>query len=323
MKLTASTWMVVLGSMTSQLVFGAGEPYYYLGNKGVGPADFSPAVRQQLYEVELERYQKIEQVIDQVVLEQQLTKRAEQEKKPRATLEAELFKTEVSEKEAEAWFNENKAMIPGRDFASIKGELIPYLTRIKQDKIRKELVAGIKNDRNYRLAIAKPEAPVITISTTGHPHKGSNSPKVTIVEFADYRCPHCKVASGVLKNVVEKYADKVAFYFIDFPLHDTAVAEGAVCAHEQQKFWEYHYEAFAQQETLNASSPGEIAKKLGLDPTKFSACLTRPTTKEKVNLAKQEGVRIGVTGTPAIYLNGKKHMGYSEDELVKAVQSML
>ncbi len=309
-------------------LFADDPTMYYLGERGVSAADLPPSIKQQLFEAEMEKYLRMEQILDGAVLEQYLNKLAEQSKKPRSTIEADLFtKIEVSDKEAETWYGENKAMLAGREFATIKGEIIPYLKRMKQDKIKQDLLTKIKKEQKYRVALVKPEAPVLAINTAGFPHKGAANPKVTIVEFADYRCPHCKSASQVLKKVVEKFNDKVAFYFLDFPLHEgtasLVVAEGAVCAEEQQKFWEYHYAAFAEQETLSDASPLALANTLKLDTAKFTACMQRPAAKERVAAGKQEGVRIGVGGTPAIYLNGKKTNGYTEQDLLKSIQALL
>lgn len=300
---------------------------YYLGNKPVTAQELSPAVKQQIFEVELENYMRLEQTIDAALLDEHLTALSEKQKKPRAQLENELFKVEVKEKDAQAWYNENKAMLHGRDYASIKGEIIPYLTRLQQEKLKKDYLATVKKEKQFRLALAKPEAPVVAITTKGFPRKGSENAKVTIVEFADYRCPHCKVASQVLKKVVDKYKDKVSLVFLDFPLREgtlsNTLAEAAVCAEEQGKFWEFHYQAFNEQESLNDSSPLTFAKNLKLDTEKFNACMQKPATKERVVQAKKEGVRIGVSGTPAIYLNGRKHTGYSEQDLHDEIERLL
>jgi protein-disulfide isomerase len=65
---------------------------------------------------------------------------------------------------------------------------------------------------------------------------------VTIVEFADYQCPHCKIAAESLKKVTEKFKGKVRLVFMDYPINPSgisrAVAEASHCALEQGKFWE-------------------------------------------------------------------------------------
>jgi protein-disulfide isomerase len=301
--------------------------YYYLGDKGVSAKELSPAITQQLFEAELEKYQRTEQIVDSALLDQHLNGLAKKQNKTRAALEADMFKASVSEKDAETWFKENKAMLQGREFAAIKGEIIPYLTRMKQEKMKKDLLVTVKKEQKFRFALTKPIAPVLAINTEGFPRKGGKNPKVTIIEFADYGCPHCKVASGVLKKVVEKYPEKIALIFLDFPLHpgspSVQVAEGGVCADEQGKFWPYHYEAFSEQGILTEASPTAIAKKIQLDMGKFTSCVQNPATKAKVATAKQEGERIGVSGTPAIYLNGKKQSGYSEQELLSEIERLM
>jgi protein-disulfide isomerase len=84
------------------------------------------------------------------------------------------------------------------------------------------------------------------------------------------------------------------------------IAEGAVCADQQGKFWEYHDLAFQRQTELRPGAAQELAKQLGLDEEAFSSCLESADTKAKVARSKTEANRLGATSTPTFFVNGRQ-----------------
>ena len=132
-----------------------------------------------------------------------------------------------------------------------------------------------------------------------------------------------------LEKIMEKFSKKVQLVFLDFPLQGSrgvshTVAVGGVCADKQDKFWEYHALAFNGQKSLNSKSPNKFAEQLKLDLKKFESCMKDKSSTEKVELARKEGERIGVQGTPAIYINGRKVMGGIDvKSLERAIKRLL
>jgi protein-disulfide isomerase len=186
----------------------------------------------------------------------------------------------------------------------------------------------VKKSKKFTLNLQKPEAPVVDVKFEGFPAKGKDGAKVTIIEFADYQCPHCKVASESFKKVTEKFKDKVKFVYLDFPVNPSGiskvVAEGSHCAEEQGKFWDYHYKAFEGQATLDKDSPTKLAKELKLDEAKFKACLEGTKGKALVEKARSEGERIGVSGTPYLLINGRRYMGaHTVEAITKEIETSL
>jgi protein-disulfide isomerase len=91
---------------------------------------------------------------------------------------------------------------------------------------------------------------------------------------------------ATLKQVAEKYGDKLRIVFRDFPLvqiHNNAAkaAEAAECAHEQGKFWEMHDKLFADQSKLQVEALKKAATDIGLDSEKFNQCWTPPSTPRR------------------------------------------
>lgn len=152
---------------------------------------------------------------------------------------------------------------------------------------------------------------VKAIDLADTPTKGEADAAITIVEFADFECPHCKLAAHILDDVREKYEGKVRIAYKFFPLashpNGELAARAAVAAMRQGKFWEMHALLFERQSSLEPSSFEKFAKELGLDVAKFKADFDSKETKERVARDRKEGDALEITGTPAIYVNGRPY----------------
>ena len=153
---------------------------------------------------------------------------------------------------------------------------------------------------------------VKSIDLAGSPSMGPASAPLVIVEFADFECPHCGAAMPILHQVIDlpEFKGKVHFVFKEFPLtgheHAEPAARAALAAQLQGKFWEMHDQLFTHQEQLNPPDIEGYARKLQLDIEKFKTDWASQPIKDKVNADRDLGVKIGVAGTPAIFVNGRK-----------------
>jgi len=113
----------------------------------------------------------------------------------------------------------------------------------------------------------------------------------------------------LFEQVLDKYPESVKIVYKHYPLsfHKQALpaALASLAAAEQGKFWEYHDELFRNQNSLSSEKYLEIAKDLGLDLKKFSLDVMRPSLRKKLEEDLADGTKAGVTGTPAIYINGR------------------
>lgn len=152
---------------------------------------------------------------------------------------------------------------------------------------------------------------VKNVDTSDTPAKGPPSAPVTIVEFADFECPHCRHASPILDKLVEQYPGQVRLLFKNYPLtahvHGESAARAAVAAGNQGKFWEMHHALFEHQDALEPRDIEKYAKDLGLDLAKFKADWAAEATADKVARDHKQGDALGVTGTPAIFINGREY----------------
>lgn len=141
----------------------------------------------------------------------------------------------------------------------------------------------------------------------GNPQSG-----VVVVEFADLQCPACRAAyTTITKPLLKKYGNQIRYEYRHFPLqsiHQYAMqlAEAAECAADQNKFWEFADTAFTHQDELGPGVIDKWATDLGINNDVYSRC-TRSHIKRKEILASyDEGVKLGVQGTPTFFVNGKQ-----------------
>ncbi len=168
---------------------------------------------------------------------------------------------------------------------------------------------------------------------------GSPDAKVEIMEFADFECPACGnfftiTEPDVRKNLVATGIVRYTFY--DFPLvnaHDNTIpaAMSAACADDQGKFWEMHDALFNGQIEWNGQAtknPRSVtsgyAQKIGLDMTKWNACMDASTHGERLRANYALGMLKQVGSTPTFFVNGNKMAGAANyDELKAAVDAAL
>ena len=163
-------------------------------------------------------------------------------------------------------------------------------------------------------AVAAPVEPRAEVGVDGNAVLGNPNAKITIVEFADYQCPFCARMVPTLQEVIKKYDGKVNWVYRDFPLteiHPEAVpaAVAANCAGQQGKYYEMHHRLFEEIRNLGSDLYTKLAGEIGLDADKFKACQADPAQKEEVMRDQAVGAKIGVNGTPAYFINGRRLSG--------------
>jgi protein-disulfide isomerase len=153
------------------------------------------------------------------------------------------------------------------------------------------------------------ETAFLTVPVTAADHAlGSATAPVTLVEYGDFECPHCRRAHPIVKEVRARLGSKLRFVFRNFPLtnvhpHAEHAAEVAEAAGAQGKFWEMHDRLFERQFALQDEDLLEYAGDLGLNVATVTRELSAHAYKDKVRDDFMGGVRSGVNGTPTFYVN--------------------
>lgn len=158
--------------------------------------------------------------------------------------------------------------------------------------------------------------------TLGHfPVKGNANAKVTIIEFADFRCPFCNQFFTSTENQLFKdYVDsgKVKFAFRQYAFLGPAsnvAADAAECANDQGKFWEFHDYLYKNQPSeadtsmYNTNTLTQAAISLGINGDQFRSCLDGKQGDSKAQTDFSDGQKAGVSGTPTFFINGTPLVG--------------
>src|ERR1700745_1305630 len=164
----------------------------------------------------------------------------------------------------------------------------------------------------------------------GDPSKGPADARVTIVEFSDYQCPHCRQLYTITQAVEQKYP-QVRIVYKDFPLvgiHPWAMAAaiGGRCALAQspEGFWTVHDLIFENQDVISSENVYQkvidFAVRAGLDKDAFKVCLALPEAKAAIQADVDEGKAVQISSTPTVFVNGRAVVGGDETTLEQYIQ---
>ena len=263
--------------------------------------------RQQEYDIRAE-------VLEGMIQEQLITNEAAALKVPTN----DLVQSEIISKaakptpdEVQQYYDKMKARMGGKSFDDVKGDIEKMLTGQKVGERKDQYIKELSAKYDVRMMLDPPRS-IVTLPTTA-PVTGPDDAPVTIVEWSDYQCPFCKRAFPTIEQVLTEYKGKVRYSHLDYPLpfHQQAMPASlaAHCAGDQGKFWEYNNNLYG---TAGDLSPADLTKRatdLGLDGAAFEACTTSKKHEALIKSNYDDGAALGVTGTPAFFINGRMLVG--------------
>jgi protein-disulfide isomerase len=268
----------------------------------------------RLARVRQEEYEVRKQALDELIAARLVA--AEAAKRKLST--EDLVRQEVDAKAAalpaaqvETIYEQNKERFAGQTRADALARIQEVMGQRAKAERR---VAWEKELRDAARVAIRLEAPRGALDLPASaPSTGPASAPVTIVEFADYQCPYCHRAQGVIDEVLARYSGKVRLVHLDFPLdgHPGAVpaARAARCAGEQGRFWEYHRNLMTARGSLDEADLKGRASALHLSASAFGACLSSGRHDAAIQASLRQGEELGVTGTPAYFVNGRMLSG--------------
>ena len=188
-----------------------------------------------------------------------------------------------------------------------------------QDEIKKELaeIKKLINERVPKRKQAKAFEPS-DINIANSPFLGKADASVTVIEFTDYQCPFCKrFSKNTLPQIIKEYIDtgKIKYVLREFPLkriHPSAdkLAQAALCAGDQGKYWEMHDSFFKGTKKPNPNDLSKEITALKLNAKTFNSCLDSDKYAKKITTDITDGTKLGVRGTPSFFI-GKPKKGDS------------
>lgn len=145
------------------------------------------------------------------------------------------------------------------------------------------------------------------------PSFGNKDAKLVIVEFGDFQCPISQTEFPIIREISNRYQDKILFIYRQFPVinqNSILAAQASLCANEQGKFWAMHDRLFSSTgQELTTEFLSQVAKSSGVDLVKFQSCLSSEKYKNQVTEDALDAELLAVAGTPTFFVNGYKLEG--------------
>jgi Na+/H+ antiporter NhaA len=157
--------------------------------------------------------------------------------------------------------------------------------------------------------------------------RGGEDALVTLVEYGDYECPYCGQAEVAIRELLSSFGDDLRYVWRHLPLNDVhqhaeLAAEAAEAAGAQGAFWDMHDLMLDHQDALDARDLDRYAEELRLDTDRFWGDIREHRHAARIAEDVASADASGVTGTPAFFINGRRHEGaYDVDTLAAAVRS--
>jgi protein-disulfide isomerase len=275
-----------------------------LEEKAAGPL---ARVRQEEYEIR-------SRVLDGLIAERLLQAAAEQ----RGTTSDEFLRQEVkrrtqepSSEQIESVYARARERFEGQSRSEALGHIEKALRERAEQQSRLHFLQELRDRADVTVRLDAPRAEVDIPADA--PATGPPDAPVTIVEFTDYQCPYCHRAQGTIEHILDKYEGKVRLVHLDYPLgfHTGAIpaARAARCAGEQGRFWDYHRNLMTHKGALDDADLAARAASLKLDAGAFRRCLASDRHDAAIHAELDLGSGVGVTGTPAYFINGRMVSG--------------
>lgn len=162
---------------------------------------------------------------------------------------------------------------------------------------------------------------------------GNPKAKVAVIEFSDFQCPFCRLAGFNIKPYLQEFRNDVAFYFVNYPLDSSCneamerpmhpygcfAAKAALCANKRGDFWSFHDDLFRNQRKLNEDVILGLGGRRGWDREEFKSCIESPEVDAEVRREIAAGRKIYVSGTPTVFVGGRKLKYWRDPDYLQAV----
>lgn len=274
-------------------------------------ADVEEVLGEQLDQMEfkyrLQRHQLIQTGLERVVRNQLLESAAA----ARGVSEQQLIdqrvgSTAVSDEEIESWYQENAGALGGRSLEELYPRIRQFLQQMKRERALESFAQELEGEQDVEYLL---EPFRVELDNEGSPATGPEDAAVTLVEFSDFECPFCGRFFPTFERVKEEYGDRLRIVFRQYPLREIhpnayGAALASLCAHEQGHFWEMHDLMFQEQDRLDQRSLQDKAERVGLDMAQFNECMASQRYADQIQRDMRAGDRVGVEGTPALFVNG-------------------
>jgi protein-disulfide isomerase len=283
----------------------------------IGRHELEHSLAAQLARLDEQRFALLSGRLDELIAERLLAREAQK----RGVSVEELLEAEVAARtpsvtddDVTAFIVDNRSRLPQMPEAELRDRIRGYLQAQHAERVRDSYVATLRAHAKVTTHLPEPTPVRVDVNPATGWSRGPEGAPVVIVEFSDFGCPYCKTVVPTLKQLTAQYPDKIRWVFRDFPianLHPAApkAHQAARCAGAQGKFWEYHDVLFERSPRQSPEELRQYAKDLLLDAAQFEQCLESNAQEAAVDADIQDGRRLGVSGTPMFFINGRALVG--------------
>jgi len=316
-----------------------GQAAYKIGSKSTSVSQVYQENQGEFYKLEKQKYSLIERIAHEEYLASFWQKLAKKKGISAAAAEKQYLasKAKVSAKDLKETLDKFKdhPELKKLPKAEQEKQVREYLSSRKKQELVGDIIAKGLASKQLKVLYPEPKEPVFKLTVTKDDHvrfgpspddikpiacKANDCP-ITIVEYSEFQCPYCARVMPAVKKILAEYKGKIRWVMRDFPLsfhkRATPAAVAAHCAGKQGKFWNMYGKLFENQTKLSDSDFDKYASAIkGLDKKKWTTCVKSPgaiNAKIKENI--DTGAKLGVSGTPAFFINGRRLSGalpYSE-----------
>lgn len=329
-----STWSIAQSGFAS-------DDAYKIGSKKVSVKNLYKDYQGKFFDIEKQKYELIENLAKEEYLNTYFedmgkSKNLSVEEARNKFLDE---KTQVSDAEIKDAMGKFKDHPKLKDLSEKERRLqvVDYLKSVKSRDAIDQIVSDGLSSKKLVILYPEPKEPRYTLTVVPTdpikfgPNPEDNKPAgcnndcpITIIEYSEYQCPFCARVQPTSERILKEYKGKVRWIVRDFPLgfHNRArpAAIAARCAQEQGKYWQMYNELFKNQRALADENLKQYGKNIGLDQKKFESCLKTPGDKVAIiDKNYESGEQMGVTGTPAFFINGRRLSGAVPYENFKEV----
>lgn len=214
--------------------------------------------------------------------------------------------------------------VPAARFEEASAHLAKELRRVRREERYREYLAELRRAADVQLALPYPNIPAVEVPIRQHdPQIGPDEAEVTLVQFAEFQCYYCRQVAPNIDRLMQEYEGSLRVVFKDFPLrgHSRAreAARAAGCAGRQDRYWPLAQRLFEAQAQVSDESLRELVQSLGLDVGAWSRCISEPVWDAYIDEDVRDGMSVGVTATPTIFVNGVMVAGAQPYERLAAL----
>lgn len=280
--------------------------------------------------MEARRVDMLSRVLDGMIAEQLLTHEAKQ----RGMSGEDLLKREYSKRvnavtdedivaEYESLRTNGTQPDPGLEV--MRPAILKHLTQRRSFEARDSYLAELRGASKLEVRVLmKPRRAEIPIFPSD-PIDGKPDAPVTMVLFSDFECPYCRQFEPAVAAIQKQFGDRVRLVWKDFPksnhVRARIAARAARCANAQNAFFPYRDRLFSTPDRLSDKDLQAYAKDLSLNQSVFDACLASSKEDAFIDDSLSLGQRLGVTGTPTLFVNGRPMSGAVPSKVLAQVIS--